>query len=104
MGGAATTNATVAEYIAAATTEYGGLVNEYLGLCSANGFESARLVLYWRQTAGAYRMSEINYCFNSLYGTDSPWEADDNAIAEVMSTYWANFVENLYPNGGNLAY
>ncbi|OWZ23401.1 Prolyl oligopeptidase [Phytophthora megakarya] len=56
------------------------------------------------QTAGAYHMSEINYCFNNLYDTDSPWEADDYAIADVMSSYWANFVKNLNPNGGNLTY
>ncbi|KAG7397729.1 hypothetical protein PHYBOEH_000268 [Phytophthora boehmeriae] len=56
------------------------------------------------QTAGAYHMSEINYCFNNLYGTDMPWEEDDYAIADTMSSYWANFIKTGNPNGENLAY
>ncbi|KAE9071059.1 hypothetical protein PF010_g26028 [Phytophthora fragariae] len=138
-GAATTTNVTVAEYVAAATTKYGDLVDEYLTLYPASTDDEANnmtnnaardisrvgiwlfgnywaetasspfYTYYWShappgQTAGAYHMSEINYCFDNLYDTDSPWEADDYAIADVMSTYWANFVKNLDPNGGNVTY
>ncbi|RDW92634.1 hypothetical protein BP5796_02028 [Coleophoma crateriformis] len=63
---------------------------------------------YWThappgQDAGAYHMSEINYAFNNLYGTDRPWTAQDYAIAETMSSYWANFIATGDPNGPGLA-
>ncbi|KAF8849587.1 alpha/beta-hydrolase [Acephala macrosclerotiorum] len=44
------------------------------------------------QTAGAYHMSEINYAFNNLYGTDRPWTTEDFAIAEIIGN----------PNGDGL--
>lgn len=47
-------------------------------------------------------MSEINYAFNNLYATDSPWTDEDYAIAEKMSDYWVNFISTGNPNGGNL--
>jgi carboxylesterase 2 len=63
---------------------------------------------YWThappgQDRGAYHMSEINYVFNNLYATDSPWTAEDYAIADTMSSYWANFIANGNPNGDGLA-
>ncbi|KAJ4419123.1 hypothetical protein N0V82_005136 [Gnomoniopsis sp. IMI 355080] len=62
---------------------------------------------YWThappgQSNGAYHMSEINYAFNNLYATDSPWTADDYAIADKLSDYWVNFISTGNPNGGNL--
>lgn len=74
---------------------------------SANGNFTA-YTYYWThappgQTAGAYHMSEINYAFNNLYGTDRPWTAEDYAIADTMSSYWANFISNGNPNGDGLA-
>ncbi|RLN53753.1 hypothetical protein BBJ28_00002368 [Nothophytophthora sp. Chile5] len=138
-GAATTTNVTVAEYIATATTKYGDLVDEYLALYPASTDEEADnmtnnaardtsrvsswlfgnywaktasspfYTYYWShappgQTAGAYHMSEINYCFNNLYDTDSPWEDEDYALADVMSSYWANFIKAGNPNGGDLPY
>lgn len=47
-------------------------------------------------------MSEINYAFNNLYATDSPWTAEDYEIAETLSNYWVNFISTGDPNGGNL--
>jgi carboxylesterase 2 len=54
------------------------------------------------QDQGAYHESEINYVLNNLYGTDKPWTAEDYAIAAQMNGYWANFIRNGDPNGGNL--
>lgn len=53
------------------------------------------------QDQGAYHMSEINYVLNNLYLTDSPWEAEDYAIASKMNGYWANFVKTGDPNKGD---
>jgi carboxylesterase 2 len=47
-------------------------------------------------------MSEINYAFNNLYGTNSPWTAEDYVIADTMSSYWANFIKSGDPNGDGL--
>lgn len=74
---------------------------------SANS-TSTTYTYYWThappgQDAGAYHMSEINYAFNNLYGTDLPWTAEDYAIANTMSSYWANFIANGNPNGEGLA-
>jgi para-nitrobenzyl esterase len=55
-----------------------------------------------RATKGAYHESEINYVFNNLYATDKPWEDDDRKIADIMSSYWANFAATGDPNGKGL--
>jgi carboxylesterase 2 len=52
------------------------------------------------QDQGAYHESEINYVLNNLYDTDKPWEPEDFAIAEKMSSYWANFAKTGNPNTG----
>lgn len=62
---------------------------------------------YWThappgQSRGAYHMSEINYAFNNLYGTDSPWTDADYEIADMLSDYWVNFISTGDPNGGGL--
>lgn len=49
---------------------------------------------------GAKHMSEINYIFNNLYGTDLPWEPVDYAIAATVNAYWANFIKTQDPNQG----
>lgn len=51
------------------------------------------------QDRGAYHESEINYVLNNLYDTDSPWEAEDYAIAATMNSYWVNFIKTQNPNG-----
>ncbi|KUJ18621.1 carboxylesterase [Mollisia scopiformis] len=83
--------------------------NEYVS-GSQNFFANGNFTTYtyyWthappNQTRGAYHMSEINYAFNNLYATDSPWTAEDYAIAE-MSSYWANYIRSENPNGKGLA-
>lgn len=47
-------------------------------------------------------MSEINYAFNNLYATDSPWTDADYEIADKLSDYWVNFISTGDPNGGSL--
>ena len=53
-------------------------------------------------TRGAYHGSEIFYVFNSLDKVDLPWTADDRRIADVMSSYWANYAKTGSPNGPGL--
>jgi carboxylesterase 2 len=38
-----------------------------------------------------------------LYGSDSPWTAEEYAIADTMSSYWRNFISDGNPNGEGLA-
>jgi para-nitrobenzyl esterase len=55
-----------------------------------------------RARRGAYHGSEINYVFNSLEMTDRPWTDEDRKIADVMSSYWANYAATGNPNGPGL--
>jgi carboxylesterase 2 len=64
---------------------------------------------YWThappaQDRGVYHMSEINYAFNNLYATDSPWTAKDYEIADILSDYWVNYISKGNPNGKGLAH
>jgi carboxylesterase type B len=52
---------------------------------------------------GAFHCSEIPYFLSSLSGSPRPFEAIDHEIAEKMSSYYANFVATLDPNGKGLA-
>ncbi|OJJ42072.1 hypothetical protein ASPZODRAFT_155521 [Penicilliopsis zonata CBS 506.65] len=52
------------------------------------------------QTEGAYHGSEVFYVLNTLYGGELPYTAEDYAIADYVSSYWANFVKTLNPNIG----
>ncbi|GAQ40591.1 hypothetical protein AtubIFM55763_007417 [Aspergillus tubingensis] len=72
----------------------------------AKAYDSPFYTYYWDhappgQSQGAYHMSEINYVFNNLYGTDLPWTKADWLIADIMSSYWANFVKTGNPNNGS---
>ena len=51
---------------------------------------------------GAYHGSEINYVFGNLYAVDRPWSDEDRAIADRMSSYWANIIKTGDPNGPDL--
>lgn len=55
-----------------------------------------------RDRRGAYHESEINYIFNNLYATNRPWMDEDHKIADIMSSYWANFATTGDPNGKGL--
>jgi len=74
------------------------------------GARSPAYVYYWTHAPpgpdhdrrGAYHESEINYIFNNLYATDKPWTDEDRKIADMMSSYWANFAATGNPNGQGL--
>jgi para-nitrobenzyl esterase len=48
---------------------------------------------------GAFHSSELPYVLNTLNMSDRPFTPHDHEIADVMSSYWANFVTNGDPNG-----
>lgn len=61
----------------------------------------------------AWHSAELWYMFDSLriggHGKTNvppvrPWEAWDVALADIMSSYWANFIRCGNPNGENLPY
>ncbi|MEO7912066.1 MAG: carboxylesterase family protein [Roseiflexaceae bacterium] len=51
---------------------------------------------------GAFHSSELYYVFDTLHTTDRPWEAADQHLADVMTSYWANFAATGDPNGDGL--
>lgn len=51
---------------------------------------------------GAFHSSEVPYVFNSLKKINRPWTPEDWKIAEMMSSYWANFASTGDPNGSGL--
>jgi len=51
---------------------------------------------------GAFHTSEVPYVFNSLAKSDRPFTDADRHIAEMMSSYWANFAATGDPNGKGL--
>ncbi len=55
-----------------------------------------------RDTRGAFHSAEINFVFNNLYPANRPWTDDDRKSAEMMSSYWANYIATGNPNGDGL--
>jgi para-nitrobenzyl esterase len=52
---------------------------------------------------GSKHAGEIEYVFDTLNSKpDLPWTADDFKLADVVSSYWANFVKSGNPNGKGL--
>jgi para-nitrobenzyl esterase len=51
---------------------------------------------------GAFHTSEVPYVFNSLAKSDRPLTDSDRKIADMMSSYWANFAATGDPNGQGL--
>jgi para-nitrobenzyl esterase len=51
---------------------------------------------------GAFHTSEVPYALNTLGKSDRPFTAADRKIADVVSSYWANFAANGDPNGKGL--
>ena len=51
---------------------------------------------------GAFHTSEVPYVMNTLTFSDRPFTADDRRIADMMSSYWANFAATGDPNGKGL--
>lgn len=68
---------------------------------------SAFYTYYWThappsQDQGAFHQSEIMYALNALYANAQQYNftAEDYAIQDSMSAYWANFAKTLNPNDG----
>ena len=53
-------------------------------------------------TPRAYHSAEIEYVFSMLPHSDTPWPDSDQALARIMSAYWANFAKTGDPNGPGL--
>jgi para-nitrobenzyl esterase len=51
---------------------------------------------------GAFHSSEIPYVFGTLDTAKRPFEKIDRALAEELSAYWINFVNDGDPNGKRL--
>ena len=51
---------------------------------------------------GAFHTGEVVYAYDNLHTLDRPWEVVDQEIADLMSSYWANFARNGDPNGPGL--
>jgi para-nitrobenzyl esterase len=75
-----------------------------------NGGKNKSFTYFWTHAPpgpdsdrqGAFHGSELNYVFNNLYATDRPWTDEDRKIADMMSSYWANFIKTGDPNGDGL--
>ncbi len=67
---------------------------EYLFDHALPGPEAARL--------GAFHSGEVPYVLNTLYAAPRPFTDADRRIADLMSSYWANFAANGDPNGKGL--
>jgi para-nitrobenzyl esterase len=51
---------------------------------------------------GAFHSSEIPYVLNTLDNSNRPFTDADRKIANLMSSYWANFASTGNPNGSGL--
>jgi para-nitrobenzyl esterase len=51
---------------------------------------------------GAFHTGEVVYAYDNLHTLDRPWEAVDQEIANLMSSYWVNFARSGDPNGPGL--
>ena len=51
---------------------------------------------------GAFHTSEVPYVLNTLSMSDRPFTDADRKIADMMSSYWANFAASGNPNGKGL--
>jgi para-nitrobenzyl esterase len=51
---------------------------------------------------GAFHTSEVPYALNTLERSDRPFTATDRKIADIVSSYWANFAASADPNGKDL--
>jgi para-nitrobenzyl esterase len=49
-----------------------------------------------------FHSSELPYVFDNLQHAPRPWTAEDEKMAETMSTYWTNFIATGDPNGKGL--
>ena len=51
---------------------------------------------------GAFHTGEVPYAYDNLQFVNRPWTAVDHQLADIMSSYWANFAGTGNPNGKGL--
>ncbi|HUJ44877.1 MAG TPA: carboxylesterase family protein [Opitutaceae bacterium] len=51
---------------------------------------------------GAVHFSEVIYVFDNLRMKDYPWTDADRKVADMLASYWVNFVKTGNPNSGEL--
>lgn len=51
---------------------------------------------------GAFHTGEVPYAYDNLKFVNRPWEQADRELANIMSSYWANFTKTGDPNGKGL--
>ena len=51
---------------------------------------------------GAFHTGEVPYAYDNLKFVNRPWEAVDQELANIMSSYWVNFIKTGDPNGKGL--
>jgi para-nitrobenzyl esterase len=51
---------------------------------------------------GAFHTGEVPYAYDNLKYGDRPYEAADQQLATLISSYWANFIKSGDPNGNSL--
>ncbi|KAF3762035.1 alpha/beta-hydrolase [Cryphonectria parasitica EP155] len=120
------TNSTYGPYAAALLDLYDGSTNDTAAddATNARARDIARISTWsfaqrWNKTAsspmyvyywdhdlpgsddGAGHASEISYVLSNLYAvTSTPWATADYLIADIMSSYWVNFIKTGNPNTG----
>jgi para-nitrobenzyl esterase len=51
---------------------------------------------------GAFHTGEVPYAYDNLKFVNRPWQQVDQELANIMSSYWVNFVKTGDPNGTGL--
>jgi para-nitrobenzyl esterase len=51
---------------------------------------------------GAFHTGEVPYAYDNLKFVNRPWEDVDCKLADVMASYWVNFIKTGNPNGDHL--
>ncbi|HEY1872221.1 MAG TPA: carboxylesterase family protein, partial [Chitinophagaceae bacterium] len=51
---------------------------------------------------GAFHTGEVPYAYDNLKFVNRPWEPVDFLLANVMSSYWVNFIKTGNPNAKDL--
>ncbi len=54
------------------------------------------------QEFGAFHTAEVPYAYNNLAFFDRPFEPTDHQLADIMSSYWVNFIRSGDPNSNDL--
>ncbi|MBN2425315.1 MAG: carboxylesterase family protein [Calditrichaceae bacterium] len=55
-----------------------------------------------RERYQTFHSSELPYVFDNLNKSPRPWTQEDQKIAQIMSSYWVNFITTGNPNGEGL--